>query len=57
MVKRVETEEDDEDLIDESDLNRKKDKGKNRQGVSAEVYGEYNKKGDFKPRVVAKSDD
>lgn len=28
-----------------------------RVSVSAEVYGEFNKKGDFKARVVEKSDD
>jgi len=28
-----------------------------RQGVSAEVYGEFNKKGDFQPRVVEKSEE
>ena len=26
-------------------------------GVSAEVYGTFNKKGDFKPKVIEKSDD
>jgi hypothetical protein len=28
-----------------------------RQGVSAEVYGQFNKKGDFQPRVVEKSEE
>ena len=27
-----------------------------RAGVSAEVYGQYNKKSDFKPKVIPKSD-
>lgn len=33
-------------------------KGKGgRTAVSAEVYGEYNKKGDFKPKVIKKNND
>lgn len=28
-----------------------------RQGISAEVFGNYNKKADFKPRVIAKEKD
>ena len=31
--------------------------GKTRTAVSAEVYGDYNKKEDFKPTVVPKADD
>jgi len=34
---------------------KKKNIKAQRQGVSAEVYGEFNKKGDFKPKVVPKS--
>lgn len=30
---------------------------KQRKGVSAEVYGVHNKKGDFVPKVFPKSDD
>ncbi len=33
----------------------KKNKVKGRSGVSAEVYGSYNKKEDFKPRVIPKA--
>jgi len=29
----------------------------NRTSVSAEVYGDFNKKGSYKPRVVSKSDE
>jgi wobble nucleotide-excising tRNase len=36
---------------------KKKNINKQRQGVSAEVYGNFNKKGDFKPKVIAKSAD
>jgi len=32
-----------------------KSTGKSRSSVSAEVYGQFNKKGDFKPRVIAKT--
>lgn len=34
-----------------------KAKTKSRAAVSAEVYGEYNKKEDFKPRVIQKAED
>ena len=36
-------------------LIRKKNPNKTRESVSAEVYGEYNKKGNFKPPVHQKS--
>lgn len=36
---------------------KKKNIKKQRAGVSAEVYGEFNKKGDFVAKVIAKSDE
>lgn len=39
----------------EEDLKAKRDKKSHRAAVSAEVYGEYNKKEDFIPRVIPKS--
>ncbi len=30
---------------------------KQRAGVSAEVYGAHNKKGDFKPQVIEKTEE
>ena len=36
---------------------KKKNIKKQRQGVSAEVYGEFNKKGDFKPKLVEKPEE
>ena len=36
---------------------RKKNIKQQRQGVSAEVYGEFNKKADFVPKVIAKSEE
>lgn len=53
------TESDDEDESDDDDEQlQKKMKAaqkKQRAGVSAEVYGKWNQKGDFKAKVVAKS--
>ncbi len=45
-------ESDEDDYLDEdaAPIERKQ-----RQGVSAEVYGEHNKKGDYKPRVIEKT--
>jgi cAMP-dependent protein kinase regulator len=37
-------------------LASKKAKASMRVSVSAEVYGKFNEKGDFKPRVIPKSD-
>lgn len=52
-----ESEEDDEDYAEEEvKKTHKKDK-KGRQGVSAECFGKWNKKGDFVPPVVKKSED
>ena len=59
----VESDESEEDVDDDAmaKLNKKKEQNKEakkgRSGVSAEVYGKYNKKEAFKPRVVPKSDD
>ncbi len=59
-----ETKNDKEEWIPESDESDEDDyldedaapiERKQRQGVSAEVYGEHNKKGDYKPRVVEKT--
>jgi len=50
--------EDDGSDDEEEDIQPKKKNIKaQRQGVSAEVYGEFNKKGDFVPKVIAKGDD
>jgi cAMP-dependent protein kinase regulator len=51
-------EEDDEEVEDlpqqkKNSLNKKNQ----RSSVSAEVYGDFNKKGDFKARVIPKSDE
>ena len=48
-------EEDDE--VEEEIQPKKKNIKKQRAGVSAEVYGENNKKGDFVPKVIAKSEE
>jgi len=48
----------DQDQFDEKQLQRiksKKGKPSQRISVSAEAYGEFNKKGDFKPPVNQKS--
>ncbi len=34
-----------------------KKSSKSRRAISAEAYGDWNKKGDFKPRVIPKSED
>lgn len=48
--------EEDEDESEEEDIQpKKKNIKKQRQGVSAEVYGEFNKKGNYVPKVVQKS--
>jgi cAMP-dependent protein kinase regulator len=49
---------DDESEDDVEDLQpKKKNIKKQRQGVSAEVYGEFNKKEDFVPKVIPKSEE
>ena len=62
--KQVEEYEEKDDYIPESDseddyLDEEIEIGerKQRAGVSAEVYGEHNKKGDYKPRVVKKTEE
>ncbi|MCQ2819885.1 MAG: cyclic nucleotide-binding domain-containing protein [archaeon] len=50
--------EEENDAEFEAKLKKKIQKGPNkRAGVSAEVYGEYNKKEDFKARVIPKSEE
>lgn len=52
----VTTEEDESDEEAEEIQPQKKNIKKQRQGVSAEVYGEYNKKENFVPKVVPKTE-
>ena len=51
-----EQEDDEEEVVDEVQPKKKNIKAQ-RAGVSAEVYGQWNQKGDFKPKVVQKSQD
>lgn len=55
----ISSEEDaDDDLIEELPTKKTNLKDKNqRVSVSAEAYGNFNKKGNYKPRVVPKSDE
>lgn len=47
----------DRDNVDDSvHINQKRSQSKVRTAVSAEVYGEFNKKGDFVPKIIAKND-
>lgn len=46
-----------EDEEEEDIQPKKKNIKAQRQGVSAEVYGNWNKKGDFEAKVVPKSED
>ena len=39
----------------ETRIQKKLEAKKGRSAVSAEVYGDYNKKEDFKPRVIVKN--
>ena len=48
----VTTEEDESDEEEEEIQPKKKNIKKQRQGVSAEVYGEFNKKENFVPKVI-----
>lgn len=50
------TEESESDDEEEEIQPQKKNIKKQRQGVSAEAYGEYNKKENFKPKVVPKTE-
>ena len=47
----------DEKEADEEIKNRKKKRNKKRAAVSAEAYGEINKKEDFKPRIIEKTEE
>ena len=53
------SEEEEDEIMKEEELRKKKErKGKNkRAGVSAEAYGEFNKKEDFIPRVIEKTEE
>ena len=51
-----ESEEDDEDYSEEEVKESHKHNKKGRQGVSAECFGKWNKKGDFVPPVIKKSE-
>lgn len=51
------SEEDEDDEVEEQDIKKVSDAKKNRQGVSAEAYGEFNKKENFVPRVISKTQD
>lgn len=51
-----EEEDDEDDLVDEADIVKPANKGM-RTSVSAEAYGEWNKKEDFTPPVYPKTDD
>ena len=55
---KSEDEEEDKDKIDELvTINQKRNQNRARSSVSAEVYGEHNKKKEFKPRVIPKKED
>lgn len=43
------------ETLDLTELATRRNKGKKKLGISAEAYGEYNRLGDFTPRVVEKS--
>ena len=52
--------EDDDDIdpnLEEKVINAKARLSRQREGVSAEAYGNYNKKKDFNPKVIKKNDD
>ena len=52
------SESEDDKMADEEIKKRQVQKSKNkRTGVSAEAYGEFNKKEDFKPRVIEKTEE
>jgi len=57
------TDSEDDEIMDDHEVKqlevdiRKKSVMGARSGVSAEVYGKYNDKGDFKPKVIPKSDE
>lgn len=48
----------DKDTVDELiSINQNRNKDRARSSVSAEVYGEFNKKGNFKAKIIPKKDD
>lgn len=48
----------DKDTVDELiSINQQRNKNRQRSSVSAEVYGDFNKKGDFKAKIIPKKDD
>jgi cAMP-dependent protein kinase regulator len=49
------SEDEDQDKVDELiTINAQRNQNRARSSVSAEVYGDYHKKGDFKPKVIPK---
>jgi cAMP-dependent protein kinase regulator len=56
---KSQSEEEEDEIMNEEELKKKQQrKGKNkRAGVSAEAYGEFNKKEDFIPRVIEKTEE
>ncbi len=46
--------EDDDEEVEALPIEALKKNKKDRQSVSAEVFGKFNKKGDFKPKVIQK---
>ena len=53
----MESEEDSDDEIDDLPMKKLPAKKGPRQSVSAEAYGMWNKKSDFKARVIPKPED
>ena len=45
-----------DDYIDMELIEKKKKKVKKKFGISAEAYGEYNKIGEFKPKIIEKTE-
>ena len=58
MSQLIQEEDDEVDDLQER-INKRKEKGKDgpRASVSAEVFGDFNKKEDFKARVIPKSEE
>lgn len=52
-----ESEDDEDDFHEEGEVVKKVSKKAGRQGVSAEVYGDWNKKDNFVPPVIHKSEE
>ena len=54
----ISSEEDEDDVLEDLPTKKTSLKGKpQRTSVSAEAYGNFNKKGSFKPRIIPKSDE